>query len=338
MMKRFGSIALLVLLALVAATAALAPPVSAQAKLPATLLLNFYTYGEHAGLAYGVVKGIYAEEGIDLTLKEGAGSGATVNAIIGDSARFGYADAGAAARAITKNAPLKNIGNYVQTSPFSIIFFADKNFKSIKDLVGKKVSFTAGDALHQAWPALLKVNGVERSQVQEVLLAAAAKQTAVMTGAVDAMGGYYTTQAGAIERETNKKVTYLRYADFGVNALTDGMFVNTKYLTAAERPLNCKMMKATARAWTAAGKDPDGAVEALHQLFPNTNKGAKDLTKKQWVDSYDLLYTKATNGKTAGWMATEDWNILLKQLTEYGGMENPRQATDYFTNEFFDCK
>jgi NitT/TauT family transport system substrate-binding protein len=33
-----------------------------------TLRLNVYSYGEHAAFAYGVDKGIYAEEGIDLTL------------------------------------------------------------------------------------------------------------------------------------------------------------------------------------------------------------------------------------------------------------------------------
>jgi NitT/TauT family transport system substrate-binding protein len=318
-----------------ALAAAVVGQVGAQGRTAATLLLNFYTYGEHAGLAYGVVKGIYAEEGIDLTIREGAGSGATVNAIIGDSARFGYADAGTMVRAATKDAPLRMIANYVQTSPFSIIFFADKGFKGPKDLAGKKVSFTAGDSLHQAWPALLRVNGLERSQFQEVLLAPQAKQTAVMTGTVDAMGGYYTTQAGAIERETKRKVAYFRYADFGVNAPTQGLFVNTKYL--GDRALNCRMVRATTRAWLAAGKDPDGATDALHQLFPNTNKGAKDLTRQQWTDSFELLHTKASKGKPAGFMAQEDMEALVKLLSEYGGMEKARPVTDYYTNEFFDC-
>jgi NitT/TauT family transport system substrate-binding protein len=334
-MRRLAFVAIAILLSGAVAVAP-GPPAGAQARTPATLLLNFYSYGEHAALAYGLAKGIYAEEGIDLTIKEGAGSGATVNAIIGDSARFGYADAGTMVRAATKDAPLRMIANYVQTSPFSIIFFADKGFKGPKDLAGKKVSFTAGDSLHQAWPALLKVNGLERGQFQEVLMAPQAKQTAVMTGAVDAMGGYYTTQAGSIEREAKKKVAYFRYADHGVNAPTQGLFVNTKYL--ADRALNCRMVKATTRAWVAAGRDPDGATDALHQLFPNTNKGAKDLTKQQWIDSFDLLYTANTRGKTAGWMAREDMEALVKLLAEYGGMEKARPAGDYYTNDFFDCK
>jgi NitT/TauT family transport system substrate-binding protein len=313
-----------------------AAPAAAQGKTPVTLLLNFYANNEHAPFAYGVAKGIYAEEGIDLTIKEGSGSGATINALIGDSARFGFADAGAMARAVSKDAPLRMIGNYVQTSPQAIIFFADKGYTSVKDLVGKKVSFTAGDALHQNWPVLLRLNGVDRSQVQEVLLAAAAKQSAVMTGVVDAMGGYYTTQAGAIERETKKKVAWLRYADFGVNALTLGLIINTRY--AGDTALNCRMARATTRAWAAAVKDPDGAVEALHRLFPNANKGARDLTREQWLETAQLLHTPRSRGKAPGWIAREDWQDLLKLLEGQGGMDRVRPPAEYYTNDYLDCK
>ncbi len=315
--------------------AAVTTTAAAQARTPVTLLLNFYATNEHAAFAYGVQKGIYAEEGIDLTIKEGTGSGPTVNAIIGDSARFGFADAAAMARAVSKDAPLRMIGNYVQTSPQAIIFFADKGYRSLKDLVGKKVSFTAGDALHQNWPALLKLNGIARDQIHEVLLAPAAKQTAVMTGVVDALGGYYTSQAGNMELETGRKVAWLRYADYGVNALTLGLFINTRY--AGDRALNCRMVRATTRAWAAAVKDPDAAVDALLAMFPKVNKGARPLTRAQWVETGALLHTKRTAGKPAGVMAREDWDDMLRLLHEQGGMERVRPAADYFTDEYFDC-
>lgn len=320
------------------AVAGLAAPGGAATKEKdkVTLLLNWYTYGEHAAFAYGVVKNIYTEEGIDLEIKEGGGSGPVVQATGAGSARFGYADAGSLARLVTKGLPVKMIGNYVQTSPLSIIFFADKGIKSLKDLTGKKVSFTAGDALHLNWPLLLKLNGMDRSQVQEVLLAPAAKQTAVMTGTVDAMGGYYTSQAGVIERETKRKVGWLRYADYGVNTLTLGLFVNTKYL--GDKALNCRMVRATTRAWAAAVKDPDGAVEALHRRYPNTNKGAKDITRQQWAQTSEHLYTKRSQGKTPGWVAREDWADLLSLLSQQGGLDRMKAPEEYFTNEFIDCK
>ena len=329
--------ALLAILVALAALAAAALPAPAQApRDKATLKLNFYAYGEHAAFAYGVEKGIYAEDGIELTIVEGGGSGKVVQEIGIGSERFGYADATTMANLVSKGLPVKMIANYVQTSPMSIIFFADAGIKSPKDLEGKKVSFTAGDSLHQNFPALIKLNRVDKSKVQEVLLAPAAKQTAVMTGTVDAMGGYYTTQAGLIESETKKKVAYIRYTDFGVGAMTQGLFVHTKNL--GEKSLNCRMVRATGRAWQAAMKDPDGAVAALHKLFPKTNKGLTELTKKQWLDSADLLYTKSSQGKTPGLMMKEDWDTLLSLAKEYGGLEPVKAHADYYTNEFFDCK
>ena len=308
----------------------------AQSKTPVTILINFYATNEHAPFAYGITKGYYAEEGIDLTIREGSGSGATVNAIIADAARFGMADAAAVARAVSKDAPLRMIGNYVQTSSHAIIFFADRHYKTLKDLVGKKVSFTAGDALHQNWPALIALAGIPRSDIQEVLLAPAAKQSAMITGAVDAMAGFYTSQAGVIERETGKKVAWISYADHGVNALTLGLFLHTKY--ANDRALNCKMVRATTRAWAAAAADPDGALEALHRLFPAVNKGAKDLTTSQWIDTARHLYSKRSRGMTPGLMVKEDWDDLITLLTKHGGMDRARPVADYYTNEFFDCK
>jgi hypothetical protein len=56
------------------------------------------------------------------------------------------------------------------------------------------------------------------------------------------------------------------------------------------------------------------------------------------VDSFDLLYTRNTRGKTAGWQAREDMEALVKLLAEYGGMDKPRPVADYYTNDFFDCK
>jgi hypothetical protein len=37
-------------------------------------------------------------------------------------------------------------------------------------------------------------------------------------------------------------------------------------------------------------------------------------------------------------MAAEDWDGLLKLLTEYGGMERALAAGDYYTNDFFECR
>ncbi len=318
----------------VAVLVALAPQGQAQKKMDkVTLRLNWYAYGEHAPFAYGLRKGVYESEGIDLQILEGNGSGPVVQAIGAGNDRFGYADAYAMAGLAVKGVPVKMIANFVQTSPLSIIYFADKPIKGPKDLEGKKVSFTAGDSIHQAFQALLKVNNVDKSKVQEVYFDPRGKMAAVMAGQVDAMGGYYTTQAGQLEDQTKKKAGYFRYVDFGVNTLSQGLFIHTKYL--GERDLNCRMVRASSRAWTEAARNPEEAAKILVEIFPKA--GRVELNLQQWKDTVDLMYTTNTKGKAAGWMAREDWDNLLNLQKTYGNIQT-RAPGDYYTDEFFDCK
>jgi NitT/TauT family transport system substrate-binding protein len=319
---------------LLAVVVAAAPVADAQKKMEkVTLRLNWYAYGEHAGFAYGLKKGIYEAEGLDLTILEGNGSGPVVQAIGAGNDRFGYADAYAMAGLVARALPVKMIANFVQTSPLSIIYFADKPIKGPRDLEGRKVSFTAGDSIHQAFQALLKVNNVDKAKVQEVYFDPRGKMAAVMAGQVDAMGGYYTTQVGQIEEQTKRKVAYFRYVDYGVNALSQGLLVHNKFL--GERDLNCRMVRASSRAWTEAAKNPEEAARILVEMFPKA--GTVELNLQQWKDTVQLMYTASTKGKPAGWMAREDWDTLLGLQKSYGQIP-VKPAADYYTNEFFDCK
>jgi NitT/TauT family transport system substrate-binding protein len=194
------------------------------------------------------------------------------------------------------------------------------------------VSFTAGDSIHQAFQALLKVNNVDTSKVQEIYFDPRSKMTAVMTGQVDAMGGYYTTQVGQIEEQTKKKAAHFRYVDFGVNALSQGLLIHTRRLS--EPDLNRRMVRASSRAWAEAARNPDEAARSLVEMFPKA--GRVELNLKQWRDTIDLMSTPSSRGKAPGWMAGADWETLLGLQRTYGNIQT-RSPDEYYTNEFFDC-
>jgi NitT/TauT family transport system substrate-binding protein len=69
--------------------------------------------------------------------------------------RFGFADAIAMARLVSKGLPARMIANYVRMSPLAIIFFADKDIKAPKNLEGRTIAFTAGVDLERARSTLL---------------------------------------------------------------------------------------------------------------------------------------------------------------------------------------
>ena len=130
-----------------AASADGAPIVPAAAADKVVLMLNWYVYGEHAPFYYGKAKGIYAAEGIDLEIQEGRGSAATTQAVAAKTADFGYVDVPTMMRAAVKGAPVIATGVLLQTSPMSVMGFADKNIRKPEDIKGKTVAITPADSM-----------------------------------------------------------------------------------------------------------------------------------------------------------------------------------------------
>src|SRR5258707_11895899 len=123
----------------------------AQPKDKVVLMLNWYLYSEHAPFFIGKERGYYEQEGIDLDIQEGRGSGVTVQAVAANTATFGYVDVPTMIKAAAKGAPVKCVGIALQLSPMSVMGFADKNIRTPKDIVGKTVAVTPGDSMSQIW-------------------------------------------------------------------------------------------------------------------------------------------------------------------------------------------
>src|SRR5438876_10871080 len=82
----------------------------AQPKEKVVLMLNWYLYSEHAPFFLGKERGYYEQEGIDLDIQEGRGSGVTVQAVAANTATFGYVDIATMIKAAAKGAPVKAVG------------------------------------------------------------------------------------------------------------------------------------------------------------------------------------------------------------------------------------
>lgn len=310
-------------------------PVHAQGKRPEKVALRagWFASGEQAPFALGVKRGLYEAEGIELQILEGRGSGTVIQAMAGGSERFAYVDAYAMAAFIAKGLPVKMIANFLQTTPSSVIFFADSGIKTPKDLEGRKVAMSTGDANHQAFPALVERAGIDKTKVHEVLFDPQNRMTAVLTGQADAMTGFYPNDVPRLEAASKKAVGFFRYVDYGVSVLTLGLVVPTKSL--GEKDLNCRMVRASSRAWALAAQQPEEAAKALVEMFPKA--GSVEQVTRQWRELAKLMYTERTRGKAPGWMAMEDAQDLLGVQKKYVNINHTRPLSDYFTNEFFDC-
>ncbi len=294
---------------------------SSQGTKKVTLMLNWVPYGEHAPFYYGIKKGFYKDEGLELDIKPGTGSGTTIQQVAQNQVTFGWADTPPLLKGVSTGMKVKSLGVFLQKGPSSIESLADKNISKPADLKGKSVGGTPGDALYAVFPAWLKANGLSKGDVKVVNVDAAGKIAALAEGKVDAIMGFFHDQAPTVEAKTNKKVNALLYADSGLNMLGTGIVVNEQTLS-ADKDVAAKFVRATQKSWAEAAKDIPGAVAAMADMAQN--EPAPEVLTKQLTLCLPLLEGNPGVNDEAKWKQTIDL------MTQYGDLKNAGAPATYW--------
>ena len=137
----------------------------AWAEDAVSLRLNWYLGGVHAPFYLGKERGFYRDAGIDLTINEGRGSANTVQVVAAGTDTFGLADSSSVMRLRVEGcAGIRTVMSLLNTSGFGVISLAETGIKTPKDLEGKKLAITAGDALTQLFPAVRRLQQARHRQ------------------------------------------------------------------------------------------------------------------------------------------------------------------------------
>jgi len=288
---------------------ATAPGAEAQPKprVTATLRIDWIPGSHHIGPLLSVERGYYAQEGLDLEVKPGKGSGATVQVVAAGSDLSGFADAGVMAIAVSKGAPLVMIANTTPHGPNGAITLGPK-LNSPKELEGKTIGMVPGEA----------------SQV--ISIEAASKVPARLTGKVDVIPGFrFGDYLRAYAQNKNTKITLL--SDWGLNILGNGYFVTAS--TLEQKPELVKgFVRATLRGWKDALADPKAGVAALLKAYPETNREFAELGLPLVIEH---MQSEATRGKPLGWMAEDDWKQTL-EVMKGAGLEGSAPPSKFYRN------
>ncbi|MDV3125193.1 ABC transporter substrate-binding protein [Mycobacterium sp. 21AC1] len=306
-------------------------PAADGSGTPTTLMLNWYPYGEHAPFYYGVSEGIFAKHGIDLTIDAGQGSTKTTQAVGSQQVDFGWADTPAVLSNIDKGVQVRSTGVFLQTTPSSVQVFADSGINEPKDLAGRTIAVSAGDAPTTTFPIYLDKVGVPADQVTQQSLDAAGKMAAMLSGRVDGLIGFAHDQGPTVANKSGREVRYLRYSDAGLNFYSNGLIANTA--TIADNPeLVQSMVDATSEAFAAAAANPDAAVDAMAGKDPQLPP--REVLLEQWQQTIPLLSTPATANQAPGTNAEEDWTTTITTLTDAGLLKSAKAPGEYWDSSF----
>jgi NitT/TauT family transport system substrate-binding protein len=296
----------------------------AAAEDQVSLRLNWLLSGAHSIFYYGVEKGIYKDAGIDLTIGEGQGSGRTVQVIATGGDTFGLVDGGSVIAGATRGAPVKSVLGIMNTSPYGISFRADSGVKTIKDVEGKTLGVTAGEASLPLLSAVWKQNDVDPSKVKILNVDGPGKIIAVLQKRSDGILAGLEGQVVILDQKV------FSFAELGVN--TEGLTIiaNTKEID-GNPDLVKRFVQATLKAIEATKAEPDAAVAAAVKAKPQADA---ELMKAQLKVSLTLLPSPSSPDAPLGEMAPADWQRTLDLMKQYQDVTTDRTADSFYTNDF----
>jgi len=193
---------------------------------PVSLTLDWLYQGPNAGFMVAHEKGFYADAGLDVSISAGKGSASTAQLVASKATQVGFVDGFVVGNGDAKGMGIRTVGSIFRRNPASIMLFADSPIKSPKDLEGKTVAISAGSAVTPQWPAFCKGAGVDVSKVQIVNIDPAGLGPALVTGKVDAIGGYVSSYVPTLEIRGKKDVKIFWFSDAGVVTVSNGITVH----------------------------------------------------------------------------------------------------------------
>jgi NitT/TauT family transport system substrate-binding protein len=211
-----GRRALLGAILMIVAAFGAAQEASAQKLDKVTLRTNWLFYGSHAIFFLGIDRGYYADEGIDLVVKQGNGSSNAVRLVANKDSDFAYGSSATMMNLAAQGAPVISVAVIDAQGTEAILVRPDAGVKDIKDLEGKKIMTTAGAGVNTFFPVVAKNAGLDMSKIELVNVAEGALVSSYLQNLAPAILGGIDDKPAEIVANGGQEPVIFPYSDYGV--------------------------------------------------------------------------------------------------------------------------
>jgi NitT/TauT family transport system substrate-binding protein len=315
----------------------LAAALPARASDAVRLRLNWMYYGSHAGFAYGLDKGYYKDNGIDLEIRSGNGSGSAHRLVANKDSTFSYGSCASMVNLAAGGAPLISVGVIDAMGTEAIIVRPDAGVKTIADLKGKALLTTANAGVNAFFPTVLQNAGLKEGDISVTNVPEGALVSSYLQGAGGAVGmlGGLDDKPAEIKAAGGADPVTFAYSDFGVNQVGYCIVANTD--TVKSNPdLVKRFLAATMKAYKETAANPDAAVASMADIVGGSMADDKGKAQSRAVLDVTLgiLYSKANADKKLGFNVPADWDAMLTLMKKYNGLKTDKPATAFYTNDY----
>lgn len=284
---------------LVAATIVLGAGAGAHAAEKVIYMNDWLPGGDKAIPFYALEKGLFAAEGLDVTIQSARGSSEVVTRIATGTADVGSGGLAAFLQAKAQgDVPVSVVASAFPVQPDATFTVEGSGVTSLKDLVGKKVATATFTSSNVIWPLILANNGIDEKKITLIKVDPAALVPMLATGQVDATINWTTASPPFVRAlgETGKKLKMLPWSEYGYDGYGYSVFASDKAIK--ERPeVVRKVVKAWLKAAQMALADPKDVARSMKVQFPEMD--AK-LVEEQFLTIVPLLDNAITKAEGLG--------------------------------------
>jgi NitT/TauT family transport system substrate-binding protein len=291
--------------------------------------LTWKVKGEYAPLYVALQKGYYANEGLDVELAEGSGSETVVKLVGAGTENIAYGSATVVGEAVNQGMPVEVVAIYQPEIPMALASFPDLALATPKDLEGKRLGISTGEAFGNMLEPFARLNGFDVSKVTVVRMENSARNLQFLVRKLDVTTIFLNNELPLFEKRVGVKFNVLKVADFGLKLLGSSFIVNSNF--ARNNPeLLRKLLRATAKGYLDAKLDPRAATLIMDRYM--TAKIDQDVLEQQIKATLDA--TPMVEGKPIGWQSDAAWMANLQLLKVTNAIRDIKDLRTYYTNDY----
>jgi NitT/TauT family transport system substrate-binding protein len=318
---------------LLAALFAFLPFSTFGAEKPATIRLDFILGGKHAPWFVAAEKGFYAKRGLAVSIQPGTGSADTVRAIAAGLADFGFADLTTAIVARSRGSQVQAVAQlgYVAVT---IMWREETPIKNLKDLEGKSLAVSPGQAQWYLMPAFSRLNNIDFKSIKIQETAPALQPAALVAKKVDFILMFRASNDEVAELAAAKqgmKLKRVYMKDNGLNIYGSSLIVRDDDVKSRPEMVRA-YVEGTMEGLRYAREHQDEALEMLLKQKPELDR---ELTRVQLKNAVEEVFIPPESLQSGfGYMKPDIMDKTVKITNEFFDMGRKVAVEEVYTNQF----
>ncbi len=293
-------------------------------RQPVSFVTSWYAQAEHGGFYQAQATGIYAEQGLDVTIQMGGTGVNILQLLAGHGVDFAMGSSLDALNALAAGIPLVTVAAFFQKDPQCLLVHPDAGIQTLADLQGHPIYVSPGANL-SFWPFLQSRYGFSDDQKRPY----AGSLAPFLLDHSAAQQGYITAETFRFHQQTGFDPGVIWLADYGYNPYVTTIETHRDLIQQDPDKVR-RFVQASIQGWQSYLQDPAPAHRLIKQANPQMNDELLAYGYAQLVQRQITGMEPAQIGQ----MTHQRWQDLYETMVEVGMFPPGLPYRDAYTLDF----